>query len=89
MKNSIKNAKTTQDSFLLCNILVRGLISDIHNLITGQASSLDKIRRTWEEDLGRPLLDDTWDSVHSSSMCAQHSLIQFIVQRALSKVKLV
>ena len=58
------------------------------------SSSLDNIKRAWEEDLDRPLSEDTWNcvlkQVHSSSICARHSLIQFkVVHRAhISKVKL-
>lgn len=57
-------------------------------------SPLNNIKRAWEEDLDRPLSEDTWNcilkQVHTSSMCAQHSLIQFkVVHRAhISKVKL-
>ncbi len=83
------------DSYLSCNILAKGSISIIYNLMINQASfSLDNIKRAWEEDLGGSLSDDTWNcvlkQVHSSSMCARHSLIQFkVVHRAhISKVKL-
>ncbi len=83
------------DSYLSCNILAKGSISIIYNLIINQASSsLDNIKRVWGEDLGGQLSEDTWNcvlkQVHSSYMCARHSLIQFkIVHRAhISKVKL-
>ncbi len=76
------------DSYLSCNILAKGSISIIYNLMINRASSsLDNIKRAWEEDLGGSLSDDTWNcvlkQVHSSSMCARHSLIQFkVVHRA-------
>jgi len=84
------------DRFLSCNTLAKGSIATLYNLMINLAStSLDNnIKRAWEEDLDRPLSDDTWNcvlkQVHSSSMCARHSLIQFkVVHRAhISKVKL-
>lgn len=88
-------SKNPTDSLLSCNMLGKGSISNIYNLMTYLASSsLDNIKRAWEEDLDRPLSEDIWNCVlkqlHSSSMCARHSLIQFkVVHRAhISKVKL-
>ena len=41
---------------------------------------MDALRTTWSQDLGVTLADDQWeqilDRVHSSSICARHSLIQ-------------
>lgn len=83
------------DRFLSCNVLTKGSVAIIYNLMINLAcSSLDNIKRAWEEDLDRPLSEDTWNcilkQVHSSSICARHSLIQFkVVHRAhISKVKL-
>lgn len=76
------------DRFLSSNIITKGSIAIIYNLMINLASSsLDNIKRAWEEDLDRPLSEDTWNcvlkQVHSSSICARHSLIQVkVVHRA-------
>ena len=55
---------------------------------------LDRIKADWERDLGLELSDEKWDSIlssiHKSSLCARHCLIQFkVVHRAhISKSKL-
>ena len=57
-------------------------------------ASLDRIKNEWEQDLQLTIDDDLWEAilqkVHTSSMCARHSLIQFkVVHRAhLSKTRL-
>jgi len=44
------------DRFLSCNILAKGSITVIYNLMINLvSSSLDNIKRAWEEDLDRPL----------------------------------
>jgi len=44
------------DSFLSFNILAKGSISITYNLMTNlTSSSLDNIKRAWEEDFDRPL----------------------------------
>lgn len=88
-------AHNSIDRSLSLQPLAKGSISTIYNLISGLKSTpLNKIKMAWEQDLGLPLSDDVWDAilkqVHSSSMCARHSLLQFkIVHRAhISKMKL-
>lgn len=70
-------------------------ISLIYNLISGlKQTPLTKIKLAWEKDLKTVFFGDTWDrilkQVHSSSLCAHHSLLQFkVVHRAhISKMKL-
>ena len=59
-----------------------------------KSAPLDRIKADWERDLGLTLSDEKWDSVfssiHRSSLCARHCLIQFkVVHRAhISKAKL-
>ena len=39
-----------------------------------------RLKQTWEEELGAPISDNQWDQilklVHTSSICARHSLLQ-------------
>lgn len=75
--------------------MTRGVTSFIYNQLSAQAEiTLDHLKTAWEEDLGLELSNDQWKkaqrNVHTSSICAKHSLIQFkVLHRAhLSKVKI-
>lgn len=55
--------------------------------ISMNSPSLDIIKQRWEAELGFVIGHDIWDTalinVHSSSICARHSLIQFKVLHRL------
>lgn len=83
------------DGFLSFDPTVKGAISILYDIISNLRSApLDRIKADWERDLGLALSDETWDSIlssiHRSSLCARHCLIQFkVVHRAhISKAKL-
>ena len=66
----------------------RGMISRLYDIIQCVASpSLDRVKGTWEEELGMDLSDITWQAavalVHSSSVCIRHGLLQFKVLHRL------
>ena len=83
------------DEFLSFDPMIKGAISILYDIISNSnPAPLDKIKADWERDLGLTLTDETWDSVlssiHKTSLCARHCLVQFkIVHRAhISKAKL-
>ena len=83
------------DSFLSYNLLSRGAFSTLYrNILLLSTSPLDRIKSAWEHDLSCSIPEEQWDeimsSIHKSSLCARHCLIQFkVVHRAhLSKTKL-
>lgn len=69
------------DSFLTLNTRLKRLTSTIYDQIFKlNSTSLDSLRATWEQDLGITMSDEQWglilDLVHTSSICARHSLLQ-------------
>lgn len=72
------------DSILDTPINQKGLISKIYTLISHlDETSIDKIRKNWEEEFGRVIADSDWDSalarVNNSTSCSRLNLIQFKV----------
>ena len=72
------------DSILDITTNQKGLISRRYTLISHlKATSLDKIRKDWEEELGRAIDDSSWDSalicINNSTSCSKLNLIQFKV----------
>lgn len=62
----------------------RGQISRTYNLLhLMDPTSLEELKRLWEQDLGLQLSDDIWNTsinlIHSTSICIRHTLIQFKV----------
>lgn len=69
------------DQFLILNTKRKGLIGTIYNYIHRLSPNrLNSLRAAWGQDLGIPLPDEQWEkilySVHSSSICARHNLLQ-------------
>ena len=74
--------KDLLDKILRCDPTLKGNISFIYNTILNLSiPSLERTRCAWEQDLGVQLSTQTWegslDSIHSSSLCLRHNLIQF------------
>lgn len=74
---------------------LKGTISSMYmKLSSMQTTSLDALREAWQADLNVQFADAEWSDVvsriHSSSICARHSLIQFkVVHRLhLSKARI-
>lgn len=74
---------------------IRGTISRLYARIFDlETCSLMIVKENWEKDMGVDIADEQWSDIlqriHSTSICARHSLIQFkIVHRLhMSKVKL-
>ena len=66
----------------------KGVISRLYEVIQRIASpSLDRVKGSWEEELGIELSDLEWQQavslVHSSSICIRHGLVQFKVLHRL------
>ena len=83
------------DTFLSLDPLCQGALSTLYRKTSLlKYTPLDKIKTAWVHDLGQTIPTNLWDSIlasiHKSSMCIRHCLIQFkIVHRAhMSKVKL-
>jgi len=87
---------SSMESIFLPDPLVKGGISIIYNHLSclDSNASLAYLKTAWENDLGISITDEQWSSaqqtVHSSSVCARHGLLQFkILHRLhLSKEKL-
>ena len=87
--------KSPLDSILETSPEVRGTVSRLYTAIFEMGgSSLSIMKENWEKDMGTNITEDQWSDIiqriHSSSICARHSLIQFkIVHRLhMSKTKL-
>lgn len=87
--------KSPLDSILETSPEVRGTVSRLYTAIFEmEGSSLSIMKENWEKDMGTNITEDQWSDIiqriHSSSICARHSLIQFkIVHRLhMSKTKL-
>ena len=70
----------------------KGRLAKVYEyIISINMPSLTIIKQHWEEELGFNISDDIWDAaldrVHSSSICARHSLIQFKVLHRLHYCK--
>ncbi len=90
-----KPSKSIIDDIMSFNPTRKRAISHILGLLSGlECTSMSRIRIAWEQDLRTSIDDGTWAKivkrVHSSSMCAQHSLVQFkLIHRVhFSKAKL-
>ncbi len=90
-----KPSKSTIDDIMSFNPTRKRAISHILGLLSGlECTSMSRIRIAWEQDLRTSIDDGTWAKivkrVHSSSMCARHSLVQFkVIHRVhFSKAKL-
>ena len=73
---------TQLDTILDMSINNKGAISVLYDCIAGfSPSSAITARQNWEVDLDYRFTDDEWrqvlNSIHSSSICSRHSLIQF------------
>lgn len=79
--------ETLIDSLLALGPEQKRLISSIYLLIASAVDSpITNPKDSWERELGTTLSDEYWPrvlrAIHSSSICARHSLIQFkIVHR--------
>lgn len=76
------------DSILDIPTNQKGLISKIYILISHLGeSSFDKIKRDWEEQLGKAIDDRVWDSaltrVNNSTSCSRLNLMQFKVVHSI------
>lgn len=72
---------------------VKGTVSRLYTMIFEmEGSSLSILKENWEKDLDTSISEDQWASIiqriHSSSICARHSFIQFKIVLYMSKVKL-
>lgn len=83
------------EDIFTCELKKKGAVSlIIKNIQNVSSPSNSNIRQLWERDLQMTITEDMWANIlkqiHSSSMCARHSLIQFkVVHRAhMSKSKL-
>ena len=87
--------KSPLDSILETPPEVKGTVSRLYTIIFElEGSSMSIIKENWEKDMDADITEDQWSNIvqkiHSTSICARHSLIQFkIVHRLhMSKVKL-
>ena len=69
------------DSLLTLDPAQKRSISVIYNAIDSlNPDQTTRLKQTWEEELGAPISDNQWDQilklVHTSSICARHSLLQ-------------
>ena len=69
------------DTLLTLDPVQKRSISVIYNAIDSlNPDPTTRLKQTWEEELGAPISDNQWDQilklVHTSSICARHSLLQ-------------
>jgi len=69
------------DSLLTLDPLQKRSMSVIYNSIDSlNPDQTTRLKQTWEQEIGAPVSDDQWDQilmlVHTSSICARHSLLQ-------------
>ncbi|KAE8287269.1 hypothetical protein D5F01_LYC15241 [Larimichthys crocea] len=69
------------DSLLFLDPAQKRSISVIYNSIDSlNPEQTTRLKQTWEQEIGVPVSDDQWDQilklVHTSSICARHSLLQ-------------
>lgn len=69
------------DRFLSLNVKSKGFTSIVYDYICEiNPTCLDSLRATWDQDLGITMSGNQWshilELVHTSSICARHSLLQ-------------
>lgn len=73
--------QSTHSEILLLGPSMKSLITIIHTEIDSiKPENLNYLKLAWEQDLWVELMDGTWEIVlglvHTSSICARHSIIQ-------------
>ena len=84
--------KSPLDSILETPSEVKGTVSRLYTIIFElEGSSMSIIKENWEKDMDADITEDQWSNIvqkiHSTSICARHSLIQFKIVHRLHYVQ--
>uniref|UniRef100_A0A8C7ZH32 Reverse transcriptase domain-containing protein n=1 Tax=Oryzias sinensis TaxID=183150 RepID=A0A8C7ZH32_9TELE len=86
--------ESVTDSLFLKDPATRGGISHLYNKLShlNGHSTLQHLREAWQEELGINISEEQWDlalgSIHTTSICARHGLIQFKIIHRLHWTRL-